>query len=80
MNQMPATLVRTVEKPERVRLEFAGDIAVELPIARHLRNISSVKEWVIEFPSKRLADLCEAVLHHRFAGCGRDARRATAWR
>ena len=49
MNQMPATLLRVVEKPERMRMEFAGDIAVEL--APHdFEKYGPVKEWVIEFP------------------------------
>jgi ABC-type sulfate/molybdate transport systems ATPase subunit len=52
-NQIPATLLRTVEMPERLRLEFSGDIAVEvLPGA--IPNAASVKEWVIEFPSAGL--------------------------
>ena len=56
MNQMPATLLRAVEKLERVRLEFADDIAVEMD-RRPIREISrALKEWVIEFPSDRLAD------------------------
>lgn len=48
-NQMPAQLLRAVEMPQCVRLEFAGDLAVEMPRpewdrARH------AKEWVVEFP------------------------------
>jgi len=31
LNQVPAALLRTMEKPEGLRLEFSGDIAVELP-------------------------------------------------
>src|SRR5580658_4893551 len=49
-NQMPATLVRAVEKLERVRLEFAGDIAVEMP-RPEFGKYQSVKDWLIEFPS-----------------------------
>src|SRR3984957_11734398 len=30
-DQIPATLLRTVEKPDGSRLEFSGDIAVEMP-------------------------------------------------
>jgi len=52
-NQIPATLLRTVEKPERLRLEFSGDIAVEMPPGA-IENVASVKEWVIEFPSRDL--------------------------
>jgi molybdate transport system ATP-binding protein len=52
-NQVPATLVRAVEKLERVRLEFAGDLAVELP-RTGFEKFQSVKDWVIEFPSSGL--------------------------
>jgi hypothetical protein len=52
-NQIAATLLRTVEKPERWRLEFAGDIAVEVPSAT-IEKYSGVKEWVVEFPSRDL--------------------------
>jgi molybdate transport system ATP-binding protein len=52
-NQIPATLLRTVEKPERSRLEFSGDIAVEVP-AGVMEQYSGVKEWVVEFPSRDL--------------------------
>ena len=52
-NQIPATLLRTIEMPDRLRLEFSGDIAVEvLPGA--IDNAGSVKEWVVEFPSAGL--------------------------
>jgi molybdate transport system ATP-binding protein len=53
MNQIPAALLRTVEKPDRVRLEFAGDIAVELDRCA-LDKFGIVKEWVIEFPQTGL--------------------------
>jgi len=53
LNQMPATLVRTVERPERVRMEFSGDIAVEVP-RREFDKFQSVREWVIEFPQTGL--------------------------
>jgi molybdate transport system ATP-binding protein len=53
MNQIPAALVRTVEKPDRVRLEFSGGIAVETDRAE-LQRLGAVKEWVIEFPSTGL--------------------------
>lgn len=53
INQIPATLLRAVETPEHVRLEFAGDITVELspPQFDRYRN---VKEWWIEFPQSGL--------------------------
>ena len=53
MNQMPATLLRTVERPERVRMEFSGDIAVEVP-RREFDKFQSVREWLIEFPQNGL--------------------------
>jgi ABC-type sulfate/molybdate transport systems ATPase subunit len=53
MNQMPATLLRTVERPDRVRMEFAGDIAVELGRADFDKH-QNVKEWLIEFPQSTL--------------------------
>ena len=52
-NQIPATLLRSMEMPERLRLEFSGDIAVEAPPGA-IENIASVKEWVVEFPSAGL--------------------------
>jgi len=52
-NQIPGTLVRTIEKPERLRLEFSGDIAVEVPAAE-AEKYRGVKEWVVEFPSRDL--------------------------
>ena len=52
-NQIPATLLRVVEKPERLRLEFSDDIAVEVPAAAK-EKYSGSKEWVVEFPSRDL--------------------------
>jgi molybdate transport system ATP-binding protein len=52
-NQVPATLLRTIERPESRRLEFSGDISVELPTGA-IGNTDTVKEWVIEFPSRDL--------------------------
>jgi molybdate transport system ATP-binding protein len=52
-NQIPGTLLRTLEKPERLRLEFEGDITVEVP-ADGIQKYSSVKDWVVEFPSHEL--------------------------
>ena len=53
VNQLPATLLRVVEKPERLRLEFAGDIAVELARSEY-EKYGPVKDWVIEFPANSL--------------------------
>ena len=52
-NQMPATLLRVVEKPERARLEFAGDIVVEIPRSEFEKH-KNVKEWTIGFPQSGL--------------------------
>jgi molybdate transport system ATP-binding protein len=52
-NHVPVTLIRTVEKPECVRLEFAGDIAVEMEPGA-MEKYGNVKEWVVEFPSRDL--------------------------
>jgi molybdate transport system ATP-binding protein len=52
-NQMPATLLRVVEKPQCARLEFAGEIAVEVERAE-FDKLKTVKEWLIEFPQSSL--------------------------
>jgi molybdate transport system ATP-binding protein len=52
-NQIPAALLRTIEKPERVRLEFADDVAVEVP-RPEFEKYKSVTEWLIEFPQASL--------------------------
>lgn len=52
-NQAPLALVRTVDRPHSVRLEFAGQVAVEVPrpeFERQKRN----REWVVEFPPQAL--------------------------
>jgi len=53
VNQIPAALLRTIEKPDRVRLEFSSDIAVELDRCA-LDKFGNVKEWLIEFPQTGL--------------------------
>jgi hypothetical protein len=52
-NQMPATLVRAVEKLERIRLEFADGIAVEVPRPA-FEKYQTVRDWMIQFPQNRL--------------------------
>lgn len=52
-NQVRANLLRAVEKPQAVRLEFSGDLAAEVPRSQfegHKHN----KDWVIEFPVEGL--------------------------
>jgi molybdate transport system ATP-binding protein len=48
-NQVPAELLRTVEMPRSVRLEFSGGIAVEMPQADFERQKHN-KEWWVGFP------------------------------
>jgi molybdate transport system ATP-binding protein len=52
-NQLPAQLLRTVEQPRGVRLEFFGDIAVELTRGEFERQRLN-KDWVIEFPPQSM--------------------------
>jgi molybdate transport system ATP-binding protein len=55
-NQMPANLERAVERPQWVRLEFSGGIAVDLPRADYERQRDN-REWLIEFPPSALRAL-----------------------
>ena len=55
-NQIPAVLERTTEKPQWVRLEFAGSIFVDLPKSEYERQREN-REWIIEFPSTSLRAL-----------------------
>ena len=53
MNQVPAALMRVIEKPQSTRLEFSDEIAVEskaFDSAAHRQ----VKDWLIEFPQHDL--------------------------
>ena len=52
-NRVPATLLRVVEKPDRLRLEFSGDIAVDVPRSEFEKH-RGAKEWTIEFPQGSL--------------------------
>jgi len=52
-NEVPMRLVRVIEKPERLRLEFAGDVVVDVE-PHSFENYSSVKDWVVEFPNAGL--------------------------
>jgi molybdate transport system ATP-binding protein len=52
-NQVPAKLLRVSEKPQSVRLEFSGDIAVELPRQEFERQKDN-KDWLVEFPPDAL--------------------------
>ena len=46
-NQIPFSIVRAVDKPAGVRLEFNSGLAVDMPRGTF---DPAVKEWVVEFP------------------------------
>jgi molybdate transport system ATP-binding protein len=48
-NQMPVQLLRATELVQNVRLEFTGDVAVEMSRA-DFEPHRHTKEWVVEFP------------------------------
>ena len=48
-NQIPVTLERAVERTHGLRLEFAGDVAVEDSNVS-VEDARRVKEWVVEIP------------------------------
>lgn len=52
-NQIPAHFERAVERPQGVRLEFAGGIAVDVTRARY-EDLRGAGEWLIEFPRESL--------------------------
>jgi len=52
-NQIPALLQRAVEKPQWMRLEFAGGISVDLARPDYER-VRDTKDWLIEFPRESL--------------------------
>jgi molybdate transport system ATP-binding protein len=52
-NQVPAALNYVVDRPNGVRLEFANDLAVEMPRAQY-EKFERAKEWVVQFPAEVL--------------------------
>ncbi len=52
-NQVPAQLLRAVEKLQSVRLEFAGELAVEVS-RPEFERLRGVREWMVEFPPDAL--------------------------
>jgi molybdate transport system ATP-binding protein len=52
-NQVPAQLLRVIEMPQGVRLEFAGDIGVELSRPEYEKQRQN-KEWLVRFPPDAL--------------------------
>jgi len=53
LNQVPAALLRMVEKPQSTRLEFSEDIAVEASGFDAVAH-RQIKDWFIEFPQHNL--------------------------
>ena len=54
-NQVPATLVRVTETPRGLRLQFTGDLAVEM--RGNVEETRRVKEWLVEIPPAELRAL-----------------------
>ena len=52
-NQVPLALVRSVETPHGVRLEFAGGVSVEISRPEYERHKHN-KEWLVSFPQQAL--------------------------
>ncbi len=52
-NQIHAVLERVTERPNSMRLEFAGSISVDMPRAVW-EQVHETKEWSIEFPTDTL--------------------------
>jgi len=52
-NQIASTLLRAIDKPQTVRLEFSDDIAADVPRA-DFERYRGTKDWVIEFPQTGL--------------------------
>jgi molybdate transport system ATP-binding protein len=52
-NQVAAQLLRTVETPHSVRLEFSGDVRVEMPRSEFEKQKDN-KQWVVGFPQQAL--------------------------
>ncbi len=52
-NQVPARLLRVAERPQGVRLEFSGDLVVDMPRTGFVTPKDN-KEWLVEFPPPAL--------------------------
>ena len=52
-NQIPVQLLRVVDSPGALRLEFAGEITAEMTHAEYEKQKHN-KEWLIEFPAEVL--------------------------
>ena len=53
VNQLSAQLLRVVERPQTVKLHFAGEITAELSRADYERQKHN-REWLVEFPAQQL--------------------------
>jgi hypothetical protein len=49
LNQLPAQLLRVTEKPQTVRLQFAGGLSADLPRADYEQQ-KHIRDWIVEFP------------------------------
>jgi len=63
INQIHAHLERVIETPQWMRLEFAGDILVNMPHAAY-EQARETKEWMIEFPHKELRVVSQSIAAH----------------
>jgi ABC-type sulfate/molybdate transport systems ATPase subunit len=52
-NLVPSRLARVSERAQAVRLEFTGEIAVDVPREQYEREKDN-KDWVVEFPPQAL--------------------------
>jgi molybdate transport system ATP-binding protein len=52
-NQVPVDLLRAIEKPQWIRLEFSGGIVVDLP-RREYQALRDSQDWMVEFPPDSL--------------------------
>jgi hypothetical protein len=52
-NQLAAQLVRLTQRPQAVRLHFAGEIVAELARAE-FEKYKHHKDWIVEFPPQSL--------------------------
>jgi hypothetical protein len=61
-----------METPQWMRLEFAGEIQVNMPRAAY-EQVRETKEWMIEFPGQELRVVSRSVAsHHSEAAAGAD--------
>ncbi len=71
-NQMHGHLERVMETPQWMRLEFAGEIHVNMPRTAY-DQVRETKEWMIEFPNRELRVVQRSVAsHHSEAAAGVD--------